>query len=239
MALGVELMKRESKIESGEARRISRKEFKQDPKRYLSLYVVTDRKLSLGRTEEEVIEAAIRGGATAVQLRAKDLPDDEFVGVAKRLRDLTGRFGVLYIVNDRVDIALAVGADGAHVGQEDLPACRAREMLGDDRILGVTAETPEQAVKAEQEGADYLGTRAVFYTSTKQYAVPPLGLCGLSEIVQAVKIPVVAIGGINTDNARLVLSTGVCGIAVVSAIVAQPDVESAARAMRAVIGRAG
>ncbi|QUL98577.1 MAG: thiamine phosphate synthase [Candidatus Fermentithermobacillus carboniphilus] len=232
-------MKRESKIESGEARRISRKEFKQDPKRYLSLYVVTDRKLSLGRTEEEVIEAAIRGGATAVQLRAKDLADDEFVGVAKRLRDLTGRFGVLYIVNDRVDIALAVGADGAHVGQEDLPACRAREMLGDDRILGVTAETPEQAVKAEQEGADYLGTRAVFYTSTKQYAAPPLGLCGLREIVQAVKIPVVAIGGINTDNARLVLSTGVCGIAVVSAIVAQPDVEGAARAMRAVIGRAG
>lgn len=215
--------------------RISRQKFQQDPSKYLSLYVVTDRNLSRGRSEEEVVLSAIRGGATAIQLRAKDWTDAEFLEVARKIREITRKMDVLFIVNDRVPIALEVGADGVHVGQKDIPAREARKVLGDDFILGVTAENPEQAVRAEADGADYLGTRAVFYTTTKKYEGPPLGLSGLKQIVNSVKIPVVAIGGINKENARSVLTTGVCGIAVVSAVVAQPDIEDAARKLREIV----
>lgn len=197
----------------------------------LRLYLVTDRNLTQGRNLLEVVDAAIAGGVTAVQLREKELPGRQFTELALAFRRLTRERGALFLVNDRVDIALAVDADGAHVGQDDIPAAMARRLLGPDRVLGVSARTPEQARAAEADGADYIGAGAVFATSTKIDA-ESIGLGGLVAIARAVHIPVVAIGGINNANAAAVLETGVDGLAVVSAIVAARDVAAAATALR-------
>ncbi|MEW6547253.1 MAG: thiamine phosphate synthase [Bacillota bacterium] len=201
----------------------------------LSLYLVTDRQLARGRPLEEVVRAAIAGGVTAIQLREKDVTTRDYVALAQALRAITREAGVIFIVNDRLDVALAADADGVHVGQDDMPAALARRLLGPDKILGVTAANEAQARQAQADGADYLGCNAVFATPTKTDTGPPLGLDGLRRLVASVSIPVVAIGGINADNASGVMACGVAGIAVVSAIMAAPDVTAAARELRAIV----
>ncbi len=200
----------------------------------LSLYLVTDRPLAHGRPIEEIVRRAIAGGVRTVQLREKDTPGGEFYALAREVRSITRKAGVIFIVNDRVDIALAAGSDGIHVGQDDMPAVMARGLIGPDLILGVTAADVEQAAAAVQAGADYIGCNAVFATPTKTDTGTPLGLDGLKELVESVDVPVVAIGGINTDNAADVMATGVAGIAVVSAIVSAEDPEAAARELRGI-----
>ncbi len=198
----------------------------------LSLYLVTDRPLSRGRPIEEIVSSAIAGGVTTVQLREKDTPTGEFLDLALRVRTITRESGVTFIVNDRIDIALASDADGIHVGQDDMPADVARRLIGPDRILGVTAADAEEARTAIAAGADYIGCNAVFATPTKTDTGTPLGIAGLEELVRSIDVPVVAIGGINTTNAAEVLATGAAGIAVVSAIVSADDPEEAARELK-------
>ncbi len=200
-----------------------------------SLYVVTDRALAGGRRLDEVVRAAIAGGATVIQLREKEAPAGEVFRLGLALRAITRNAGVPFIVNDRLDLALALEADGAHVGQDDLPAREARRLLGPGRILGVSVETVEQAVRAVEEGADYLGAGSVFSTATKPDAGDPIGLEGLARICRAVRVPVVAIGGINPGNAGEVIASGAAGVAVVSAVMAAPDVEATTRALRRAI----
>ncbi len=197
-----------------------------------SLYVITDAKLSRGRSHLEVIRAAIAGGATVVQYREKEGTTRQMIGEARALRELARQAGIPFIVNDRVDIALAVDADGVHVGQDDMPAPLARKLMGPGKIVGVSVDNLEQALQAEEDGADYVGAGPIFATPTKPDAAPPIGLEGLAEICRRVSIPVVAIGGINERNAAAVIAAGAAGVAVVSAIVAAPDVEAAARRLR-------
>ncbi len=199
------------------------------------LYVITDAQLARGRSHREVIRAAIAGGATVVQYREKAGTTRQLIEEAQALRDLTRQLGVPLIVNDRVDIALAVDADGVHVGQDDMPAPIARKLMGPGKIVGVSATNLEEALQAERDGADYLGAGPIFATPTKPDAAPPIGLDGLAEICRRVSIPVIAIGGINEENAAAVIEAGADGIAVVSAVVAAPDVEAAARRLRAVV----
>ncbi|MBQ4212189.1 MAG: thiamine phosphate synthase, partial [Selenomonas sp.] len=165
----------------------------------LQLYAVTDSRWLNGNSLAEVVEKALAGGVTCVQLREKHLPFDEFLRTAKEIKALCQNFHVPFIVDDNLDIALACDADGLHIGQNDIPAAKARQLLGPDKILGVSAQTAQQAVTACRDGADYLGVGAVFPTGTKTDAVEvPLDM--LKTITAAVDIPVVAIGGINADN---------------------------------------
>ncbi len=203
-----------------------------------SLYVVTDAKLSRGRSHLEVIRAAIAGGATVIQYREKEGTTRQLVEEAQALRELTRQMGVLFIVNDRVDVALAVDADGVHVGQDDMPAPIVRKLMGPGKIVGVSVDNLEQALQAEQDGADYLGAGPIFATPTKPDAAPPIGVDGLAEICRRVSIPVVAIGGLNAENAAEVIRAGAAGVAVVSAVVAAPDVEAAARRLWEVVDAA-
>ncbi len=201
----------------------------------LSLYLVTDRPLAGGRDLVGIVGRALVGGVTCVQLREKEADSRTFFELALEVRRLTRAAGAAFIVNDRVDLALAVDADGVHVGHQDLPADIARRLLGSERILGVTAATPDEARAAVAQGADYLGCNAVFATPTKTDTGTPLGVSGLSTLVASSTVPVVAIGGIKAANAAEVLFSGVAGIAVVSAIVAAADPEGAARELRRIV----
>lgn len=195
-----------------------------------SLYLCTDRRLMSSATIEENVECALKGGVTAVQLREKDCSGREFLELALRVKELTSRYGVPLIINDRVDIAMAAGADGVHVGQDDLPCRTVRRIAGPDMLIGVSVSALDEAVRAKQDGADYLGVGAMFPTGTKTDAeVITIDL--LKEIRKAVSIPIVIIGGINMNTAAQFKGLGIDGIAVVSAIVAQPDVEAAARGL--------
>ena len=195
-----------------------------------SLYLCTDRRLMSSSTIEENVECALKGGVTAVQLREKECSSREFLELALRVKGLTSRYGVPLIINDRVDIALAAGADGVHVGQDDLPCRTVRQIAGPDMLIGVSVSALDEAIRAEQDGADYLGVGAMFPTGTKTDAeVITVDL--LKEIRKAVSIPIVIIGGINMNTAPQFKGLGIDGIAVVSAIVAQPDVEAAARGL--------
>lgn len=197
-----------------------------------SLYLVTDRRLSLGRSTVEVVAAAVSGGVTCVQLREKHCSTREFLEEARRVRELLAGTGVPLIINDRLDVALAVGADGVHLGQNDLPVADARRLVGERLVIGVSAESVADAIRAEAEGADYIGVSPVFTTPTKMDTAPPLGLEGLREIRRAVRLPLVAIGSIRHDNAAEVLRAGADGLAVVSAIVSAPCPRTAAAALR-------
>ena len=197
-----------------------------------SLYLVTDRTLSLGRSTVEVVRAAIRGGVSCVQLREKGCSTREFMDEARLLKALLAGTGVPLFINDRLDVALAVGADGVHLGQNDLAIADARRLVGNRMIIGISAESVADAVRAEAEGADYIGASPVFTTPTKTDTAPPLGLDGLRAIRRAVQLPLVAIGGINADNAAQVLRTGADGLAVVSAIVSAPCPRTAAAGLR-------
>lgn len=197
-----------------------------------SLYLVTDRTLSLGRSTVEVVRAAIRGGVSCVQLREKGCSTREFMDEARLLKALLAGTGVPLFINDRLDVALAAGADGVHLGQNDLPIADARRLVGNRMIIGISAESVADAIRAEAEGADYIGASPVFTTPTKTDTAPPLGLDGLRAIRRAVQLPLVAIGGINADNAAQVLRAGADGLAVVSAIVSAPCPRTAAAAIR-------
>lgn len=194
----------------------------------LRLYAVTDRSWLRGETIFDQVEAAIRGGATLIQLREKELPFDAFLDEAIQMKALCERFNVPLIINDNVEIALRSGADGVHVGQDDMRAADIRKMAGRNLIVGVTAKTVEQALDAQAAGADYLGSGAVFGSTTKTNA-RPMTRETLSAICAAVNIPVVAIGGINRDNISELRGTGVSGAAVVSGIFAAEDIEAECR----------
>lgn len=203
-----------------------------------SLYLVTDPNLSRGRGYHEIVEAAIQGGATIVQYREKNAGTRQMIREAAELQEFCRTLRVPLIVNDRVDIALAVNADGVHVGQDDMPPHLARRLIGPEKILGVSAETPEQATQAIADGADYIGASAVFATPTKQDIGKPIGLEGLAAIARVSTVPVVAIGGINAGNAAEVIRAGALGIAVVSAVVSAEDVRAAARELRRIVEEA-
>lgn len=205
-----------------------------------TLCLVTDRALMRAATVEECVESAVLGGCTLVQLREKTAPSREFYETALRVREVTARLGVPLIINDRADIALAVDADGVHVGQGDLPAEAARRIVGPDRIVGVSVGSLAQALAAVEAGADYLGVGAMFQTGTKADA-DIVAMAELRRIRAAVALPIVVIGGINSETAPLFCGAGVDGLAVVSAIVAQKDGAAAARALRALFlqGRDG
>ena len=196
------------------------------------LYLVTDRGLARGRPIAWVVEAAVRGGVTAVQLREKSCPTSEFVELGRALQKLLAPLQVPLIVNDRVDIALEIGADGVHLGQRDMAAGRARMLLGPDAIIGLSIETVEQARAAVSLDVDYLGVGPIFATATKSDAAPPLGLAALAQVRAISRHRVVAIGGIGLENARQAIDSGADGVAIVSAICAADDPERAARELR-------
>ncbi len=206
-------------------------------RRALAVYVLTDRRLQRGRGEVEVVEAALAGGATAVQLRGKGLPGRALYELAVRLTAVCARRGALCLVNDRVDVALAAGAHGVHLGQDDLPAAAARR-LGPGLVVGVSAATGQEAVAAGADGADYLGVGSVFATATKADAGTPIGLVGLARVARASDLPAVAIGGVTPANAAAAIAAGAAGVAVVSAVVAADDVAGAAAALAAAVGTA-
>ena len=198
----------------------------------LLLYAVTDRSwLPEGETLEEQVEKCLKGGATCIQLREKQLSEEEFLEEARRMKAVCAKYHVPLLINDNVEIALAVDADGVHVGQSDMEAEDVRAKLGPDKIIGVTAKTVEQALLAEKHGADYLGSGAVFGTSTKEDA-SKMDHKVLKQICQAVQIPVVAIGGITEENVAELAGKGICGVAVVSAIFAKKDIEAATRELK-------
>ncbi|MCC2259046.1 thiamine phosphate synthase [Intestinimonas aquisgranensis] len=199
----------------------------------LRLYAVTDRRaLPAGVTLAQAVEAALDGGVTCLQLREKEASAGEILALARTLLPLCRARRVPLLINDRVDIALAAGADGVHLGQEDLPPPEARTLLGPDRILGATAHTVEEALRAQAEGADYLGVGAMFPTGTKTNTIPT-SADTLKAICAAVSIPVVAIGGVTAQNLPTLAGTGIAGAAVVSAIFSQSDLTAAARTLRA------
>ena len=202
----------------------------------MRLYAVTDRTWVGRQTLPEQVEAALKGGATCVQLREKELDRAAFLEEARTLAALCRRYGVPLIINDNVEVALSAGADGVHVGQDDLTVEQVRRLAGDRLIVGVSAHSVEQALAAQAGGADYLGVGAVFATATKSDAhVLPRET--LAEICRAVDIPVVAIGGISADNLLQLAGTGVDGVALVSAIFSAPDIEGQCRKLRALSER--
>ncbi len=197
------------------------------------LYVVTDRSwLGQNRLEQQV-EETIRGGATFMQLREKEMSFEDFAAEARKIKEVTDRYGIPLVINDDVQVALAVDADGIHVGQSDMACINVRELIGADKILGVSVQTVEQAILAEQQGADYLGVGAVFSTSTKNDA-DDVTRETLQAICKAVTIPVVAIGGIHEGNMRQLQGSGIDGVAVISAIFAKPDILAATKNLAAI-----
>lgn len=202
-----------------------------------SLYLVTDRSLSNGRSTIAIVEAAIRGGVSCVQLREKDCSTRQFIEQARALQPLLKQHRVPLIINDRLDIALVIGADGIHLGQEDMHISDARRLAGNTMIIGISAENLRDAIEAERQGADYIGISPVFATATKTDTAPPLGLDGIQQIRDAVSIPLVGIGGINQDNARDIISAGADGVAVVSAIVSAGCPETAAATLRDLVNK--
>ena len=200
-------------------------------KKDLLLYAVTDRSWLNGRTLKEVVKESLDGGVTFVQLREKHLDQEHFLEEARELKELCKEYHVPFVINVNVDIAVMMDADGVHVGQSDMEAGDVREKLGPDKIIGVSAQTVEQAVLAEKRGADYLGVGAVFPTSSKDDA-EDVPFENLKAICEAVSIPVIAIGGITQGNVHELAKSGICGIAVISAIYAKEDIRKASEDLK-------
>lgn len=200
-------------------------------RRAMQLYAVTDRAWTGEKTLYRQVHEALEGGITCLQLREKDLPEKEFMEEALQIRDLCAQYHVPFIINDNVRLAVRCGADGVHVGQSDMPPAEVRQLTGDYMLIGVSAQTVEEAKKAEADGADYLGVGACFTTSTKKDA-HSVSYNTLKEICAAVSIPVVAIGGIKESNILQLKGAGADGVAVVSAIFAAEDIQKAARNLR-------
>ena len=203
-----------------------------------SLYLVTDRDLSCGRSTVEVVEAAVAGGVSCVQLREKHCSTREFITQARALKRFLKSKKIPLIINDRLDVALAVEADGLHLGQQDMTISDARKISGTSLIIGISAESVDDALRAEKEGADYIGISPVFATPTKSDTAPPLGLEGVKTIRKMIAIPIVGIGGINRQNALSVITAGADGIAVVSAIVGAKDPKDAAFELKSIVRQA-
>lgn len=197
----------------------------------LMLYAVTDRSWLGDETLRSQVERALKGGATFIQLREKELDEADFLEEAKEIQKLCREYHVPFVINDNVEIAAAIGVDGVHVGQSDMEAGDVRRRLGPDKIIGVSAQTAEQALRAQEHGADYLGVGAVFPTGSKADATE-VSRETLEEICRAVDIPVIAIGGIGRENVMELKGSGICGIAVISAIFAQKDIEAAAAELK-------
>lgn len=200
-------------------------------KKSLLLYAVTDRTWLNGETLYKQVEKAIKGGVTFVQLREKNLDEKSFLKEALQIQILCKKYNIPFVINDNVEIARKINADGVHVGQSDMKAENVRAILGNDKILGVSAQTVEQALYAQKEGADYIGVGAVFPTGSKSDA-DNVSLHTLKEICRAVNIPVVAIGGIGIDNVSKLKNSGITGIAVISAIFASDDIELATKNLK-------
>ena len=192
----------------------------------LSLYLVTDKRNKTDDEFLEIIEEAIKGGTTVVQIREKEGETLDFYNLALKVKEITSKYNVPLIVNDRIDVALAIKSEGVHIGQTDMPADVARSLIGDEMILGVSASTVQEARKAEKDGADYIGTGAVFPTATKDDA-PSITKDDLKEVTGSINIPTVAIGGITLENASELAGTGIAGISVVSAIMNSKDPKTA------------
>ena len=206
-------------------------EKRDDLARSLLLYAVTDRHWLGDRTLYDVVRESLEGGVTFLQLREKDLDEEAFFDEAVKLQAMAKDYGVPFVINDNVDIAIKMNADGVHVGQHDMEAGDVRALIGPDKILGVSAQTVDQAVLAEKRGADYLGVGAVFPTGSKDDA-DDVSFETLKAICQAVSIPVVAIGGITLENTPDLTGSGICGIAVISAIYARENIKEASAALR-------
>lgn len=203
------------------------------------VYVITESRHARGRSHREIAEAAIRGGATAVQLRMKDEPARAVFDAARTIAPLCRAAGVALIVNDRVDVAVMAGADGVHIGQDDLPAAEVRALMGRRALIGVSAATVDEAVAAERAGADYVGVGSVYATATKPDAGAPVGLGRVTEIRRAVRVPVVGIGGITPSNAAAVIRAGAQGVAVITAVTLADDMSAAVRRLRETVDGAG
>ncbi len=199
------------------------------------LCVITDRAAAQNRPLVDIVKQAVEGGATMVQLREKEAQEKDFVRLGLKLLIVLQPSAVPLIVNDNLTVALLIGAAGLHIGQNDMPVAEARIKLGQDKILGVSVSTVAEALTAQKDGADYLGVGPVFATNSKQDAGEPIGLERLREIAEAVSIPVIAIGGINTDNAASVIEAGAGGIAVISAVMAAENPREATRRLRELI----
>jgi len=200
-------------------------------KKSLLLYAVTDRTWLNGRNLADDVEKTLQGGATFVQLREKDASFEEFVEQAKEVKAVCKKYGVPFVINDNIEVALAVDADGVHVGQSDMEAGSVREKIGSDKIIGVSTRTVEEALLAKERGADYLGVGAMFNTSTKLDA-SEVSFAELKEICGTVDLPVVAIGGISLNNVEELQGTGIDGVAVVSALFAAKDIKNASKEMK-------
>ncbi|KOR25750.1 thiamine phosphate synthase [Clostridium sp. L74] len=192
------------------------------------LYLITDRRFLKGRELKKVIEDAILGGVTIVQVREKDISTREFFKVAKEVKEVTDYYKVPIIINDRLDIAQAIDADGVHLGQKDMPLNIARKILGKDKLIGISVGNLKEALEAENNGADYLGIGTIFPTGSKKDVDAIIGIDGLSQVKNSISIPSVAIGGINKTNFKDVLKTGIEGISVISAILDEDNVKLAA-----------
>lgn len=201
----------------------------------LSLYLVTDRSLSLNRPIEEVVESAVKGGVTMVQLREKEISSKEFYQLAVKLKECLQPYRVPLIINDRLDIALAADADGLHIGQSDLPYPIARKLLGKDKIIGLSVENMEDAKEANNWDVDYIGISPVFNTQTKTDTAQALGLEGIRNIMSISKHPSVGIGGINASNTKDIINAGANGIAIVSAIMSAANPQKAAEELITII----
>ena len=195
-------------------------------KERLTLYAVTDRSWLNGATLYSQVEEAIRGGATFIQLREKTLEEKQFLEEAIKINELCKRYQVPFVINDNVEIAIKANADGVHIGQNDRPIKEVRTLLGPEKVIGVSAQTVEQAILAEKGGANYIGVGAVFHTNSKVDA-KDVSYKTLKSICKAVSIPVIAIGGIGADNVAQLAGSGICGVAVISAIFAQKDIQMA------------
>lgn len=205
-------------------------------KKDLLLYAVTDRSWLNGRTLYEQVEEALKGGATFIQLREKKLEYGTFLEEAKEIRKLCKEYQVPFVINDNVEIAKEINADGVHVGQDDMESRKVREILGEDKIIGVSAHNVEEALLAQKNGADYLGVGAVFNTTSKS-DVTTLNHEVLKEICEAVSIPVIAIGGINEENVSKLAGSGICGVAVISAIFAKEHIKESTKILKQKVQR--
>ena len=224
-------MRSDRNIENDQIKKPEGHTCKKMQKEDLLLYAVTDRHWLNGETLYSQVEKTLEGGTTFVQLREKELDEAHFLEEAKKIKELCDRYHVPFVINDNVEIAKKVDADGVHVGQSDMEALDVRKTLGEDKIIGVTAKTVEQALKAQAHGADYLGVGAVFGTTSKADATK-LDHKVLKEICETVDIPVVAIGGITGENVTELAGNGICGVAVISAVFGQPDIEQATKELK-------
>ena len=225
-------MRSDKELEKDQMKEKTEHMCKKMKKEDLLLYAVTDRHWLNGETLYSQVEKTLEGGTTFVQLREKELDEAHFLKEAKEIKELCARYRVPFVINDNVDIALEMDADGVHVGQSDMEADDVRAKLGPDKIIGVSAQTVEQAKLAEEHGADYLGVGAAFTTSSKPEA-GHIDAETIRAICETVKIPVIAIGGIKEENLLQLRGNGLCGVAVISAIFAQKDIEAATRRLHA------